>query len=211
MITTMPARVTAGVKCRGRRVDGEPCGKWAIAGATVCYKHGGGAKQVRSKAIVRADLLQWGLNDTTEDPGEVLLRLVTQASRRAALYADLLERQYQAAAHSSTADMADLPIGVAALIGFKYSSDNTGKLYEVEEAIRGLVQLEAQERDRCAKFAKTALDAGIAERQVRLAERQGELIAAVLRAVLSDPELGLTEQQMKAVPHVALRHLAIAG
>lgn len=205
----MPRAPRQGLKCHGHKPDGSPCGAYAITGGKVCAAHGGRPKQTRSKAAVRAELATWGLTDSTEEPGEVLLRLVTQSSRRAALYADLLERQYREAdAGSST---ATLPRGIGALIGFKYVVDQEGVAVPVEEAIRGLVELEAQERDRCARFAKVALDAGIAERQIGLAERTGALIADVLRAVLADPELGLTEAQMRAVPHVALRHLAVAG
>jgi hypothetical protein len=195
------------MKCTGHTSAGRDCRNDAIKGATVCHKHGGSAPHVRRNAAVRAELLSWGLNDSTEDPGEVLLRLVTQSAHRAAFYADLLEQQYE-----STEETTLLPAGVAALIGHKIgAAGKDGVLYEAEEAIRGLVQLEAMERDRCARFAKTAIDAGIAERQVTLAERQGALIADVLRAVLADPELGLSAEQRKAVPNVARRHLAIAN
>jgi hypothetical protein len=44
--------------------------------------------------------------------------------------------------------------------------------YKAGEYIRGLAQLEAQERDRCANFATKAVAAGLAERTVRVAERQ---------------------------------------
>ena len=43
-------------RCRARRQrDGEPCGCYAIRGATVCRIHGGMAKQVLRKAKARAD------------------------------------------------------------------------------------------------------------------------------------------------------------
>lgn len=191
------------------RCASKDCKNHAMHGGTVCDSHGGKAPQVRRKAAVRAELIAWGLNDTTEDPGDVLLRLVTQSAHRAALYSDMLQEQYAQA--DLGAESVELPNGVSALIGYKYGAAGAeGTVYQVEEAIRGLVLLEAQERDRCAKFAKTAIDAGIAERQVSLAERQGALIADVLRAVLADPELGLTAAQRKAVPNVARRHLAIA-
>jgi hypothetical protein len=45
----------------------------------VCRWHGGGAQQVKAKAAVRAELLGWGLGDSTVDHGEVLVRLVTRA------------------------------------------------------------------------------------------------------------------------------------
>ena len=71
--------------------------KWAIKGGEVCRKHGGAAGQVKAKAAVRAELLSWGLGDATVDPGEVLLRLVTQSAARAERYAMLLEEAYEAA------------------------------------------------------------------------------------------------------------------
>jgi hypothetical protein len=50
-----------GTLCTATRRDGEPCTNYAIKGATVCRKHGGGAPQVRRAAQVRnimaADLL----------------------------------------------------------------------------------------------------------------------------------------------------------
>jgi hypothetical protein len=41
--------------------------------------------------------MSWGLGDTNVDPGEVLLRLVTQSAARAERYAMLLEEAYEAA------------------------------------------------------------------------------------------------------------------
>lgn len=43
--------------------------------------------------------------------------------------------------------------------------------------------------DRAAKYAKMALDAGMAERRVRLAEAEGELLAGVIQAILGDLSL----------------------
>jgi hypothetical protein len=49
----------------------------------VCRWHGGAAGQVKAKAAVRAEVLNWGLGDSHVDPGEVLLRLVNQSAARA--------------------------------------------------------------------------------------------------------------------------------
>ncbi len=46
---------------------------------------------------------------------------------------------------------------------------------------------------------------GIAEREVRLAERQGDLMAQVIHNVLG--ELDLSPEQLERVPEVAARHL----
>jgi hypothetical protein len=40
-------------RCTARRHDGQPCGRFAIVGGTVCTTHGGAAPQVRRKALLR--------------------------------------------------------------------------------------------------------------------------------------------------------------
>src|SRR5215211_5063407 len=62
--------------------------------------------------------------------------------------------------------------GVAALVGNTYGAAKDVGVYVTGEAIRGLADLEAKERERCANFASKAVAAGLAERQVRLAERK---------------------------------------
>jgi len=71
-----------------------------------------------------------------------------------------------------------------------------------------LLRLWNDERDRVARIAKAALDAGVQERQVRLAERYGETLAALLRAVFYDPELALTAAQRDRLPDLLRRHLS---
>jgi hypothetical protein len=61
----------------------------AIPGGTVCRWHGGAASQVKVKAAIRAEVMNWGLGDSYVDPGEVLLRLVTQSAAPAERYARL--------------------------------------------------------------------------------------------------------------------------
>ena len=72
---------------------------------------------------------------------------------------------------------------------------------------RILTTLYGEERDRVAKVAKACLDAGVAERQVAIAEQYGAQLADVLRAIFSDPELGLSASQRAALPSVAARYL----
>lgn len=220
-------------KCKGRTRSGKPCGNGPVTGATVCKMHGGNAPQVRKKAIVRRELAEWGLGDSTIDPGETLLRLVSQSAARADLYSKLLSEAYDAAERLRTAheaqkvfetadDLDGEPAamqvarddlnriftsgGVAALVGNTYGDSKTGGIYATGEAIRGLAKLEAEERDRCASMAAKAVAAGLAERTVKLAERQGELIAQVLMAVFDD--LDLTDGQREVAPNVIRRHLA---
>ncbi|HEY2763393.1 MAG TPA: hypothetical protein VGJ13_05185 [Pseudonocardiaceae bacterium] len=183
-----------GERCTARKTNGDPCRGWRVDGSDKCNRHLFNPT-ARAKAAVRGEVMRWGLGDTTTDPGETLLRLVSQAATRAQRYADELEQL-----------VADSPNLRAALVAQSY-----GEFGPTGEYVRGLAQLEAAERDRCAGFCAKAIAAGLAERQVHLAEKQGALIAEVLRAVLNDPELGLTEQQRRAMPHVARRHLSLAS
>lgn len=63
------------------------------------------------------------------------------------------------------------------------------------------------ERDRVARISKAALDVGVAEKQIKLAEQYGEQLAALLRAVFYDSDLGLTARQRSRLPDVLRHHL----
>lgn len=56
-----------------------------------------------------------------------------------------------------------------------------------------------------ATYSRYAIDAGVAERRVRLAEQQGELIASFIKGVLGD--LGLTPEQRSLAPDIVRRRL----
>lgn len=58
---------------------------------------------------------------------------------------------------------------------------------------------------RLAKFSKMALDAGVAERQVQIAERYGDLLATFIGGVFDD--LKLTAKQREAAREIVPRRL----
>jgi hypothetical protein len=68
----------------------------------------------------------------------------------------------------------------------------------------------ADERDRVARICEAALCAAVQERAIRLADGYGQQLAAVLRAIFYDPELGLTTQQLALLPTILRRHLFVA-
>lgn len=201
----------------------------------ICRFHGGAAPQVLRRAAVRAELQSWGLDAPTVDPGETMLKLVSQSSVRVDRYARLLRDAFEAAeqlrqAHeggelalvedeTEDGEPGALQVarsnwervfatgGVAALIGNTYSSGDFG-VYATGEAIRGLADLEMRERKLCADFASKAIAAGLNERLVRVAEQQGAMILAMMRAVLGDQRLGLTEAQLAAAPMIIESHVA---
>lgn len=66
------------------------------------------------------------------------------------------------------------------------------------------VRLHQEERDRYARIAKTCVDVGIEERQIRLAEEQGRILANKVRDMLS--ELGI-DMKNPDVQDIIRRHL----
>jgi hypothetical protein len=165
-----------------RNNRGELCGANVISGTRACGRHSGKPrKQAKAEGAVVAELRAWRLGDVTEDPGVVLLRLVTQSAARVARLGAELERVVEQCG-------GDLR---KALTGEVWVTGDDGGSHKSGEYIRALTVLEGQERDRCANFSKIAIVAGLAERQVRLAERQGAvvfgIIAGALRALGHDP------------------------
>jgi hypothetical protein len=173
----------------------EGCKAWAISGGTVCIKHGGAAPRTKAKAAVRAELASWRLGDAVDDPGEVLLRLVTQSRVRADNLAQAIEDKV-AKGREEFGDDFNLE---NILIGEQWVSNEQGS-YKAGEYVRGLVALESQERDRLANFATKAIAAGLGERQVRIAERAGEQLAVMMR--LMADQLGFTPEQRQRMPEV---------
>jgi hypothetical protein len=193
-----------------RNNRGGPCAANVIKGTTGCWRHAGKSRaKAKAQGAVVVELQRWGLGDSTVDPGETLLRLVSQSAARVDLYSRLLGEAYEAAERlqrAQAAPQSDLLAaetarldlerifntgGVGALIGHQYAADKQAGVFATGEAIRGLARLEGEERDRCANFATKAVAAGLAERQVRLAERQGAMLGAILadvvRALGGDP------------------------
>jgi hypothetical protein len=225
------------VRCSKRRTNGLPCTSPVTPGTDSCYKHSGLPKTVhKARGQVVVELEHWGLSDKTRDPGMTLLQLMTQSAVRAEFYSSLLQDAYEAAerlreglpdvtagqvpgqlSNSTDAERAATDLdrifttgGVATLIGYKYgTAGQDGNLYVTEEAIRGLVQLEGQERDRCAGMATKAIAAGLAERQVRLAEQTAAQFVTTMKGVLAD--LGLDPESAQVRQVVSERLSAIAS
>jgi hypothetical protein len=213
----------------GRNKAGEPCGKPVIGGTRRCDMHSG-KRRVTAKAegAVVVELRAWGLSGHAElaDPGETLLRLVTQSAARCELYARLLAEAFDAAERlrrSGVAPQSNLldeetarmdlerifnTGGVSALIGHKYAGTQTSGVIATGEAIRGLAELEATERDRCANFAAKAVAAGLAERMVRASEQMAGLLAAAVERTLA--RLGLDPKSVQVRSAVAEELLSLS-
>lgn len=183
---------------RLRQRDRQPCRAFAVRDSDPpsCRKHiGRAATAVRAERAVRDAVLAWGLGDTTVDPGELLLRLVTQAAIRADAYA--AELHHIVAEHEG-----DLR---KALTGNTYTVTPEGDSVKTGEYIRAMTALESSERDRAASFAAKAVAAGLAERQMRIVESQAALAAQFVNAVLGEFGLAGTPEATAAIN----RHLTL--
>lgn len=159
---------------------------------------------------MRAEVQAWGLDQPQVDASDTLGALVAMAANRLRLVSGLLQDQFQA---YTTADpysdgTIEMPGGVRALIGHKYGITQDGDRLPIEEATRGLAAYEAEWTDRLGRLCKLALDAGLAERQVRVLEDQAVLVARVLGAALD--ECGLGERAPDVLAVVARRLEAVA-
>ena len=194
-------------RSRGR---GE-CHGAAITGTDACRMHIGvpvavARSQAQAAQAITAFSVLTGVPSL--DPGHAVLGMLQMSWLRAHLYAGLLEDQMQAAREEAelrgggfvdgAADDQPAAEGVAGLIGHTFAADKVAGIFASGEAVRALVQLEAQERDRAVRYAKTAHDMGIAEREVKLAESQGQLLASVVRNILGDLELSEEQQERAA-------------
>lgn len=208
-------------ECAGQRKAGRgACHQIAIAGTAMCRMHAGMPADVaraRGAAVITAFSALGGVPSI--EPGYAVLASLHLSWLRLHLYAGLLEEQVAVDAAErealserftdGAADDQPAAEGVRGLIGHTYAADKVAGIFASGEAVRALVGLEAQERDRVVRFAKTAHDMGIAEREVKLAESQGALLASVVRNILGDLEL--TAEQQELAPGVIQRRFREAA
>lgn len=182
--------------CTGHKSSGLPCLKFAIRGGNVCEMHGGAAPHVRAAAEARREMaaverrlasqmVSAGMDPVYEDPIQTLLWLVSTSAQSVRWLAERV-------AELGTPDPTD-PEPLADIVGMNdqgqpimrqpwakiYGRTNTGDL-----GVHPLWTKWNEERDRLAKFSKLAVDAGVSERMVRIAEAQGAAVAGVVVEVL---------------------------
>lgn len=138
----------------------------------------------------------------------------TPAGRLSAAKQELVERQLQALAYGIDATIDVEPHQaiaeeVARTNGhIRWLQDKLGIVDDPTELvpvgqdgnrIPGVwLQLYLNERAHLVRTAKTAIDCGVQEREVRIREKQGELLAGAIRAILE--RMPLTDDQRAAAP-----------
>jgi hypothetical protein len=165
-------------RCGAHTKRGASCAK--PAGWGTPYRHGrcklhGGASPTHRKAAQRREAERavelFGLPREVE-PHEALLEEVYRAAGHVAWLGEVVGQL----------DTKRVVHGIA----------RTGQLADGNRTVQGRaainiwVKLYQEERDRLVRVARAAIDAGVAEHQVRLAEGQAQQLARVITAVLTD-------------------------
>lgn len=180
-----------------KTTTGKPCTKAPMRNDVVCKQHGGGTAVAARRQEVNSQitqtvkaLKQLGVDPVQRDPREILLEQVYSSAAMADALAGMVRDLEQKHLEGIGAlDYVPTDDGVVPV------PDRDGSIAEAR------MTLYAQWVDRAARVAKMALDAGIEERLVRLAEGQAQLIVQTLRNVLA--QLDLSPEQLEKAQQLA--------
>jgi hypothetical protein len=176
--------------------SGERCKRAAIIGGTVCKIHGGGIPAVKAAAERNADLeaarRQLAALGEPEDidPGQALLRLISWKYGEVQWLRDQVR---ETPAESLTWGKTQTDQG----LGHQGPVDTT----TMKAAPSVWWVLLRQAEDQLADYSTRAIKAGIAERQIRIAESTGDLVAGVVHRIYA--RLNLTPDQVAVKDQIA--------
>lgn len=179
-------------KCTAKsKQSGERCKRYPIRGGTVCAIHGGKTPVVAAAARRR-------LEEAEAEKAVVLFG----ARRDVMPGAALLEEVQWTAGHVGWLRLKVQELEARelewSLTKRKDSADGVEETHEASPSV--WYSLYERERKHLIAASTAALRAGVEERRVRLAESQGQQVAAVIQRVLDG--LGLSEVQLGLVPTV---------
>lgn len=178
-------------KCAAHKRDGSPCGQIPMHHQDVCYRHGGASAQAKRKAAVagaEAEADRW-LADLAIKPVSNPLAEMGLMIGKAKAFMEFIEQR----------------LGGLDADDWRYKTDGG-------EQLRAEVALFERALDRVQKFLVDSARLNIDERLAQITEAQAarisELVERLVVGLLSDPELGLTREQVeRGCTIVAPRHL----
>lgn len=198
-------------RCGARKRSGGTCGRPAGWGTTHagwgrCKLHGGSTPTQRigaAKQEAAAAAIKLGA-PIDINPMDALLWCVRIAAGEVAYFTMQVNLIQEADVVGKTKQVKERPLN--------YGKDGESESITVEETTWGLpalhiwVSARQAALDRLARYSKMSLEAGVAERQVQLAERYGELIGRIIGNILDG--LLLTPEQQQRAPELVRTHLA---
>lgn len=165
--------------CHAHNRQGNPCRRTPEPAQTVCRYHGGASPQARAKAAQRlatakaeAEVARLGARRDIH-PADALLELVHWTAGEVDYWRTrvvlLAEEDEEALTWGTTKT--------------KTGGDDHGTTEEAGPNVAYRMLTDAS--NRLANYCAAALKAGVEERRVRLAEKQGALVADVIRGILT--------------------------
>lgn len=202
---TPPTYPICGSRLKQTRDDGRTeC--WLPAGQKTdhpghgrCYLHGGrsaSGRQYAQKQAAEALMKTYGIDNPI--PTDAVQGLLQEIARTAGHIAWL---------STQIGDLTpeELIKGETSLVIKKGFENGTSRTIEAAPHI--LLELYLTERKHFARVCSDAVRAGIAERQINLAEQQGQMFGEFLTKILDG--LSLTEEQVRRVPNLVEQHLRL--
>lgn len=200
-----PKHIEGRPKCNAKKTtNGEACQLPAGFGTDHigygrCKHHGGntpsGAMHGGS-ALVRDLMVLYG-QPVEIQPSEALLQEVKRSAGHVQWLGDMIRQMGEAAQEQMAEADYDAMRGLLVTLteqGYRAAS---------------FVDVYRKEREHLARVAKLAIDAGIAERHVQIAEQQGAMVAQAMQRILD--QLGLTAEQRRAAPAIVRGELLSLG
>lgn len=173
--------------------NGSPCPRPAgfatdHPGTGRCRRHGGSLKN-GIKKVASAELAELLGDPADVDPGEALLYCVALASQELKWIRTRLGHVTEPTHLTPVGNLGGPQKGWVGM----------------QEEFDIWVQAQQAAVERLARYSKMALDAGVAERMVSLAEKMGEFIAPLIGGVVA--ELQLTPAQQEKLPAIVERNM----
>ena len=192
--TNKTGKVVVSDYCDHVKRDGQPCKNPAgkntdHVGAGQCWLHGGMTPPGKRSAGRDQLLRLAGRNLQDVRPMDAILMCVRLTAMEVKVFSEKIEEL------ESIDDLIERPDEevVAGMHADKF-------WVKKQKQLSIWMRMREKAMDRLVRYSKQALDAGIEERQVRIAERMGDIMAETMRLVLDD--LDLTDEQLAKAPQV---------
>lgn len=177
-------------KCHARKPNGSLCESFKGAGTShkgvgSCKRHGGAAPN-GIKAAARMSVMAMA-TEADSDPLEVLLKTIRLSWGGVLYLQQKIQEEYSDDPH-------------VLVEGTKTTKSGEEQTYLKKAEYTVWLQLLGEWTDRAAKYSKMALDAGVAERQVKVQEEMGAMFAGAIKVILNG--LVLTPEQQQRAPEL---------
>jgi hypothetical protein len=180
------ARAVGGARCGAKKRDGGKCMLAAGQGTThpglgKCKFHGGSAPNSVKKAAREAAVLLGAPKEI--NPLDAIIWCIKMTAGEIEFYTD---------------QMAELE-----------------KTQWVEDTVMGqqmhvFARMRAEAQERLVKFSKDAIQLGLTERAVKLAEQYGNTISVLVRGILDDLMPYISYEGQQKIPKIVRHHLLLA-